>query len=194
MITLTPWDPNEMWPLVIAALNHRPAVIAPFVTRPNETILDRSAFSLPALEATVKGVYAVRRTNPDGSGSNGTVILQGSDVMNSFVSEVLPRIDSEGLELNIYYVSSVELFNLLPLDEQEAIFPLIQRQEAMGITGFTLPTMYRWLLSEEGRKRSLHPFRSGHFLGSGKAHKVLQEAGLDGESQWQAVLDYVRHR
>ncbi len=33
-ITLTPWDPQEVWPLLIAALNARPALLAPFVTRP----------------------------------------------------------------------------------------------------------------------------------------------------------------
>ena len=27
VVTLTPWDPREMWPLVTAALHHRPAAI-----------------------------------------------------------------------------------------------------------------------------------------------------------------------
>ena len=43
MLTLTPWDPAEMWPLMSAAFESHPAVIAPFVTRPTETILDREA-------------------------------------------------------------------------------------------------------------------------------------------------------
>ncbi|RPJ44210.1 MAG: hypothetical protein EHM19_07135, partial [Candidatus Latescibacterota bacterium] len=38
VVTLTPWDPAEVWPLLAAALAKRPAVIAPFVTRPNETV------------------------------------------------------------------------------------------------------------------------------------------------------------
>ena len=36
----------------------------------------------------------------------------------------------------------------------------------------------------------MHAFQKGHFLGSGKAHKVFEEAGLDGEGQWAAVVDY----
>jgi transketolase len=40
MITLTPWDPQEMWTCFSAALAKRPAAIAPFVTRPNEKVLD----------------------------------------------------------------------------------------------------------------------------------------------------------
>src|SRR5439155_69845 len=47
MITLTPWDPQEIWYLVSAALAKRPAVIAPFVTRPAETVLDRAAHGFP---------------------------------------------------------------------------------------------------------------------------------------------------
>ncbi len=62
----------------------------------------------------------------------------------------------------------------------------------MGITGFTKPTMDRWILSERGRQAIMHPFRQGHFLGSGQAEMVLAEAGLDGESQFQAIRDYVK--
>ena len=64
--------------------------------------------------------------------------------------------------------------------------------EAMGITGYTLPTMYRWITSKEGRSRTLHAFMKGHYLGSGQAQKVLEEAGLDGAGQWKAVKDYAR--
>ncbi len=63
--------------------------------------------------------------------------------------------------------------------------------DAMGITGFTLPTMYRWIRSDLGRSMSLHPFRQGHFLGSGSGFSVLKEAGLDGESQFNAVLRFL---
>ena len=192
-VTLTPWDPNEMWPLVTAALRHRPAVIVPFVTRPNETVFDREALGLPPVTAAVKGVYALQRADASRP-RHGTLVLQGSGVTNTFVAEVLPEIRRRNLNLNIFYVASSELFDLLPEEEQQAIFPDELRREAMGITGFTLPTMYRWVTSDTGLKRTLHPFRDGRFLGSGQAHKVLEEAGLHGTGQLQAVLDYVENR
>ena len=40
-ISLTPWEPQEIWTLTAAALAKRPAVISAFVTRPNEPVLDR---------------------------------------------------------------------------------------------------------------------------------------------------------
>jgi hypothetical protein len=64
----------------------------------------------------------------------------------------------------------------------------------MGITDFTLATMTRWVRSDYGRKHSLHPFRHGHFLGSGPGAMVMMEAGLDGVSQFEAIRGYVRDR
>ena len=194
LITLTPWDPNEMWSCTVAALQQRPAVLASFVTRPSEMIFDRQALRLPPPEAAAKGVVALRRADPARKPTHGTLVLQGSDVTNIFVKDVLPCVDKAGLNLNIYYITSAELFDLLPEQEQESLFPQAHRQEAMGITGFTLSTLYKWLLSEEGRKASLHAFSKGHYLGSGQAHKVLEEANLHGEGQWQAIMAYAERR
>jgi hypothetical protein len=38
---------------------------------------------------------------------------------------------------------------------------------------------------------TLHPYAKGHYLGSGQGDVVLTEAGLDGVSQYRAVLRYV---
>ena len=191
VITLTPWDPQEIWTLVSTALAKRPAVIAPFVTRPNEKVINREQLGLaPATEAG-SGVYLLRGVQGK---ADGTLVLQGSDVAYAFVEEALPLLDKEGVDLNVYYVSSAELFALLPDLEQERIFPTAHAQDAMGITGFTLPTMYRWIRSDHGRLMSLHPFQKGHYLGSGQAKMVMAEAGLDGESQFKAIMRYLKER
>jgi hypothetical protein len=51
--------------------------------------------------------------------------------------------------------------------------------------------MYRWVTSEAGRAATLHPFRHGHYLGSGPGPRVLAEAGLDGRSQFAAIRRYL---
>ena len=61
----------------------------------------------------------------------------------------------------------------------------------MGITGFTLATMYRWVRSDRGRAATLHPYLKGHFLGSGQGAAVLREAGLDAESQYAAIRAFL---
>ena len=118
------------------------------------------------------------------------VVLQESGVAYAFADHVLAELDRRGLRMNIFYVASVELFDRLPAARREQIFPAALLREAIGITGFTLPTLYRWVGSEEGRARSLHPFRHGRYPGSGQAEMVMEEAGLDGPSQLKAVLEY----
>jgi len=191
MITLTPWDPQEIWTLISAALAKRPALIAPFVTRPSETVIDRTALGLAPATDAASGVYLLRSAHGK---ADGTIVLQGSEVAYAFVETALSLIEKDGLNLDVYYVASAELFDLLPRSEQERIFPEARGQEAMGITGFMLPTMYRWIRSDRGRLMSLHPFQKGHYLGSGQAHIVVAEAGLDGESQFRAITRYVKER
>ncbi|MFI5007450.1 MAG: hypothetical protein ACHQKZ_08415 [Solirubrobacterales bacterium] len=190
-ITLTPWEPQEVWPLLAAALHKHPALIAPFVTRPAETVPDREALGLAPPESAVSGLYLLRRLGDRGE---GTIVLQESGVTLTFVQEVLPRLERDGAGVSVYCVSSADLFDLLPLSEQRSIFPEERAREAMGITGFTLPTIERWVRSDLGRAATLHPYAKGHFLGSGAGEVVLAEAGLDGDGQYQAVRRYLDAR
>jgi len=188
-ITLTPWDPAEVWAVTAAAIQARPAVIAPFVTRPGEPVLDREALGVsPATEAA-KGVYRFRRA---AGAADGTVVIQGSSVAYAFLLETLPMLEAAGIDLDVFYVASAELFDALSEAEREAIFPGAMAEEAMGITGFTLPTMYRWVRGDLGRAHTLHPFQRGHYLGSGEGEMVIHEAGLDGEAQFGAIEAYVK--
>jgi len=189
LITLTPWEPGEIWPLLAAALARRPAVIAPFVTRPTETAPDRAARRLAPASAATEGVYRLRAARGDG---DGVLVLQGSEVAYAFVEQALPLLEKEDLDLHVYYVASAELFAALPAARREEIFPEAHARRAMGITGFTLPTMYRWVRSDAGRAATLHPFAGGRFLGSGQAEMVLAEAGLDGAGQYAAIMKYFR--
>jgi len=191
MITLTPWDPQEVWTLFSVALAKHPAIIAPFVTRPTEKIVDRETLGLAPVTDAASGVYVLKQANGK---RDGTLVLQGSEVAYAFVEEALPLLEKEGIDLDVYYVASAELFDLLPDSEKERIFPEKLAHEAMGITGFTLPTMYRWIRSDRGRRMTIHSFLKGHYLGSGQAEMVLAEAGLDGEGQFKAIVRYVKEK
>lgn len=190
VITLTPWDPQEAWILLTAALARGPAVIAMYVTRPAETVPDRKALGLAPAARAADGVYrlrAARKKKPDCS-----VVLQGSEVAFAFVNETLPLLAREKLDVEAWYVASAELFDALSPARQAAAFPPAVAARAMGITGFTLPTMHRWITGERGRRWTLHPFREGHYLGSGQADAVMQEAGLDGRGQLAAIKAFVK--
>ena len=188
MVTLTPWEPQEIWPLMAAALRSSPAIIAPFVSRPSEKVPDRKALGLAQASEAVNGVYKLLSSNGK---SEGSVVLQESGVAYAFVEQTLPLLRQKGINLDVYYVSSAELFDLLSVEEQNAIFPESVAMHAMGLTGFTLPTMYRWVRSDLGRSMTLHPFSHGRYPGSGPGDRVISEAGLDGEGQLAAIMKYL---
>ena len=190
-VTLTPWEPQEIWPLVAASFRAEVAVIVPFVTRPNEPILDREALGLAPASAAANGVYRLRSAAGPG---DGTIVLQGSGVTLEFVQNALPRLLEEGVDLDVVYVASPELFDLLPEAERNAVIDDGMARSAMGITGFTLPTMYRWIRSDLGRSHTMHPFRNGHYLGSGAGEMVIHEAGLDGEGQYRGIRAWLDAR
>ena len=194
VITLTPWEPQEIWPLLAASLRLRPAVIAPFITRPPEKIIDRVKAGLPPAQTAVKGIYPLLEANPKKTRYHGTIVLQGNGVTTVFVNDVLPEIRKMGLNLNVFYVASKELYELLDEKEKETLYPEHCALEAMGITDFTLPTMYFWVRSKEGIARTLHTFKKGRYPRSGKAEAVLKESGLDADAQLKAITDYARLR
>ena len=176
-------EPQEIWPLVAASFQAEAAVIVPFVTRPGEPVLDREALGLAPASEAAKGVYKLRAA----TAAVGTIVLQGSGVALAFVQEALPQLIEHGIDLDVLYVASPELFDQLPQEEQGDLFNDQIASTAMGITGFTLPTMYRWIRSDIGRKHTLHPFVKGHYLGSGAGDMVIHEAGLDGAGKVHAI-------
>jgi hypothetical protein len=54
--------------------------------------------------------------------------------------------------------------------------------------------MDRWVRSSLGREATLHPYRRGHYLGSGQGEVVLEEAGLDAMGQYRAIRRYLEAR
>jgi transketolase len=188
MISLTPWDPNELWPLTAEALLQRPAVLAAYVTRPSEVMLDRKALGLAPAEASVKGVYKLIEANgkPD-----ATLVYQGSEVAYAFATGVLPKLKELGINLDVYYVASAELFDRLGDDEKRAIYPHSAAANAMMISGFTRATTYRWTMSERGREYTLYPWKSGNFLGSGQGHVCLEQAGMHAEAQLEVIRKFI---
>ena len=186
--TLTPWEPQEIWSLMAAAFQREFAVIVPFVTRPNEPVLDREGLGLAPASAAAEGVYRLREAEgtPD-----VRLVLQGSGVTLAFVQDTLPRLVEDGIDAEVTYVASPELFDKLPETRRRQVFGDERSRSAMGITGFTMPTMYRWIQSEVGRRHTMHPFMKGHYLGSGAGEMVIHEAGLDGEGQYAGIRGFL---
>ncbi|ACC97914.1 Transketolase central region [Elusimicrobium minutum Pei191] len=188
-ITLTPFEVDEIWPMVTYALSKRPAVLAPFVMRPSEKMIDRAKYGADPAHKAVNGIY--RLCKADGK-ADVNIIIQGSGVARNFINGTFEKLAQEGVKANVWYVCSKELFDMLPLEEQEKILPYEVRQNAMAITDFTVPTIANLLLSAKGQKHMLWPHKNGKYLGSGKHSNVYKEAGLDADGQLSAILSYIK--
>ncbi len=189
-ITLTPLEVDEIWPLVVRALQLRPAVLSPFVVRPSYKCLDRAALGLDPAQKAVQGVYYFRK--PQGE-PDGVIFVQGAGAGRIFAEGVLPQLEKENANVAVIYVTSRELFEQLPIEQQEQLVPAAWKTIATAITDFTLPTMDCWLHSDTGRACALWPHKGG-FLGSGSAEKVYEEAAMDAASQLRAVREYLALR
>ena len=188
MISLTPWDPNELWPLTAESLLQRPAVLSAYVTRPSEIILDRQALGLAPAEDSVKGVYKLLVANGK---ADASIVYQGSEVAYAFAAGVLPYLKEKGINLDVYYVSSAELFDRLDEEERNAIFPYSAASSAMMFSGFTVATTYRWIMSQRGRDFSMYPWKHGSFLGSGQGDVCLEQAGMHPEAQLDLIQRFI---
>ena len=89
-------------------------------------------------------------------------------------------------------MASAELFDLLPEEERERDLPRGEGRTAPWASPASrCPRSTAGFAPTAGRAATLHPFRKDHFLGSGPGEKVLEEAGLDGESQYRAIKAYL---
>ncbi len=184
-ITLTPLDAADVWPLLTEALSKRPSVLYPFVTRPNVKVAPRPG----AAQNAAKGVYLLNKSAK--KLADGVIIVQGSGAGEIFANEVLPQLKEQNIDVNAYYVSSAELFNMLPAEERQTILPCEDLCRAIAITDFTLPTMQCWLKSADGAQYSIYPFKHGNFMGSGKAPDVYKEAKMDADGQMEQIKEYL---
>ncbi|MEJ2385575.1 MAG: hypothetical protein P8Y54_14525, partial [Xanthomonadales bacterium] len=143
---------------------------------------------LAPAEAAVKGIYKLLEANgkPD-----GTIIYQGSDVAYAFVDGVLPRLKERGVNLDVYYIASVELFDRLSEEERNEILPPGVMASAMMFSGFTAATTYRWVTSPRGRHFTHYPWKHGEFLGSGPGDVCLEQAGMHGAAQWKIIREFI---
>ncbi len=188
-ITLTPWDPAEMWPLVSATLARRPAVIVPFVTRPNETVPDRETLGLaPAAACSYRRLSAARAAR-QGRRDDRAPGERGGDV----VRQRDPAASRQGGRgpARLLRRPAPSCSISCPRRSRRRSSPRPMRRRRWASPGSRCPTMYRWVRSDRGRAATLHPFMKGHFLGSGQAEYVLAEAGLDGEGLYKGVRKFL---
>ena len=175
-ITLTPWDPQEIWPLLAAALRRRPALIAPFVTRPDETrarprgARPRAGRGRGHRASTCCARRARRRRRRRRAAGERRHLR----VRRARRCRCSRRTASTSTSTTSRARSCSTCCRR---PSRHASSPRRARTSAMGITGFTLPTHVP-LGPLRPRPRALAaPVPQGHFLGSGTGDDGARRGG-----------------
>ena len=189
-ITLSFWDYNDVAAgyfaaAEVAARDPKVGIIVLEVARPDFPVADRSKFADQDLKAAAKGFYVIRDFDPD-KPKHGYVLTQGSSSTVNLVS-VLPRLESEGVNVKVVAAISDELFQLQPESYRDSVLPPGAAYDLMVVT---TGTRRMWPLQRTGPltdEYSLVSDWDNQWLTGGTEADVITEAHLDPESIYQGI-------
>ena len=189
-ITLSFWDYNDVAAgyfaaAEVAARDPKVGIIVLEVARPDFAVADRSKFADQDLKAAAKGFYVIRDFDPD-KPKHGYVLTQGSSSTVNLVS-VLPRLESEGVNVKVVAAISDELFQLQPESYRDSVLPPGAAYDLMVVT---TGTRRMWPLQRTGPltdEYSLVSDWDNQWLTGGTEADVITEAHLDAESIYQGI-------
>jgi transketolase len=189
-ITLSFWDYNDVAAgyfaaAEVAARDPKVGIIVLEVARPDFPVADRSKFADQDLKAAAKGFYVIRDFDPD-KPKHGYVLTQGSSSTVNLVS-VLPRLESEGVNVKVVAAISDELFQLQPESYRDSVLPPGAAYDLMVVT---TGTRRMWPLQRTGPltdEYSLVSDWDNQWLTGGTEADVITEAHLDAESIYQGI-------
>ena len=189
-ITLSFWDYNDVAAgyfaaAEVAARDPKVGIIVLEVARPDFPVADRGKFADQDLKAAAKGFYVIRDFDPD-KPKHGYVLTQGSSSTVNLVS-VLPRLESEGVNVKVVAAISDELFQLQPESYRDSVLPPGAAYDLMVVT---TGTRRMWPLQRTGPltdEYSLVSDWDNQWLTGGTEADVITEAHLDPESIYQGI-------
>nr|WP_321305888.1 thiamine pyrophosphate-dependent enzyme [uncultured Sphaerochaeta sp.] len=185
MITLHPWDYNEVPVLLAEAFKSDIPIISLFVTRPAYPIPDREKLGIPSHFAAAKGAY-ILRDYEEGKKRGGTLYVQGTSAVHSILS-LLPVLKEKQLNMKIVCVTSTELFAMQDSAYRETIISPADRVDSTFITTQAKRTMADWVFNSLSEEYSLSSDHDDRWRSGGNLDEVLDEAHLSPE--W--ILKYV---
>jgi transketolase len=192
-INITPWETNEVAPLLAAALQTERSIVAIHLTRPNVTIPDRAALGVPSHLEAAKGAYVVK-PHDDARPKEGTLIVTGTSTTDS-IYELLPRLlAGEGPNVKIVQACSWELFQLQDASYRNAVLPQDDWLDSTVITNGARRTMHDWLPHKVAEEYAMSSDWDDRWRTGGSVAEVKREAHLDAESLWVGIERFAGDR
>ncbi len=192
-ISVTPWEANEVAPLLAAALQTDRAIVAIHLTRPPIAVPDRAALGVPSHLEAAKGAYVVKPYD-ESRPKQGTLIVQGTSTTDSIYG-FLPRLLSgEGPNVKIVQACSWELFQLQDRAYRDATLPHEDWLDATVITNGSRRSMHDWLPHKVAEEYAMSSDWDDRWRTGGSLEEVKREAHLDPESLWEGIERFAADR
>jgi transketolase len=192
VIDLHPWEYNEVPVVLAAAIATDVPIIALHLTRPKITIPDRQGMGLGSHFDAARGAYILRDYSP-GQPRMGIVFVQGTSTTNNLV-QVLPELDSAGINVKIVAAISPQLFQLQDEAYRESVASAADRWDAMVISNRSLRVTRDWVENSIVADYSLTSDWDDRWRTGGSLDEVIAEAHLSPEHILKGIERFARER
>jgi transketolase len=188
VISLHPWEHNEVAPAVGTALATDAPIIALHLTRPPIEIPDRAALGIPSHMEAAKGAYIMKNYS-SGDTKVGTLVVRGTSATNSVV-KLLPRIMEEGLNVKIVAAISYGLFSLQPKSYQEQVLSDWDWDNSMIISNQAYRLMSNWVGHRRMKEYALTPDWDNRWRTGGSVEEIVMESHIDPDHVWEGIQKF----
>ena len=193
VINLTPWEHNEVAPMLAAALQMEQPIIALHLTRPNITVPDRVALGVPPYKEAARGAYVIRDFDP-ARPKEGTVLIQGTSTTDS-IFELLPRfLAGEGPNVKLVMAGSWELFQAQDRAYRDSVLPHAEWIDSTVITNGGRRLMHDWLSSKTAERYAMSSDWDNRWRTGGNMEEIKREAHIDPASLWAGIARFAADR
>lgn len=193
VINITPWEHNEVAPLLAAALQTDKPIVALHLTRPGIEIPDRAALGCASHLEAAKGAYILRdfdKSRP----KEGTILIQGTSTTDSLF-QLMPEF-AEGSMPNVKLVAipSYELFMLQPESYRNTVLPKEDWLDSTVITNGSRKSVHDWLANKVAERYVMSSDWDDRWRTGGSMFEIREEAHLDPASLRSGIEKFAKDR
>ena len=190
---ITPWEHNEVAPLLAAALQSDKPIVAIHLTRPNVTIPDRAALGCASYLDAAKGAYVIR-DHDSSRPKEGTVLVQGTSTTES-VFELLPKFaDGSMPNVKLVAVPSWDLFQMQSQEYRDSILPREDWLDSTVITNGSRRLMHDWLPHKVAERYAMSSDWDDRWRTGGSVAELKVEAKIDPASLEEGIRRFAADR
>ncbi len=147
---------------------------------------------MPSHFEAARGAYVMRKFRDD-QPRMGTVFVQGTSTTNNLV-QVLPELDSAGLNVKIVAAISPQLFALQDEAYRNSVASLGDRWDAMVISNRSRRVTQDWIAHPLVAEYSLTSDWDDRWRTGGTVDEVMDEAHLSSRHILEGIERFVRDR